>query len=347
MAQQVGLQPLKAMRLLLDGGPYEGRLGLREFTPPVKEAREAWDVRLTPGKHLIQVEAHNGAVKGLSKTLEVSYVPKANTYERPNLYVLAIGVSRYQTAALNLNYAHRDAEELAATVQHYAPGLYQKVLVNVVTNEQATQRGIRKGLSWFREQMTQHDVGIVFYSGHGDKDRDGTFYMLPNDVEPTDLLTTGLPDSILKNLLQGVPGKKIMLLDCCHAGTAGADRKDPTKGGPGDRGRLGAGPGEHRIRGDHDVLVDGPGTVGRESSAPARVLYGGPAGRPVGSEGPGIHAVRRGPERGRRDRLEGAGRVRQQPGQGVDRRQAASGDGPSHDPAVSADEGQVIQAFRA
>jgi uncharacterized caspase-like protein len=166
----------------------------------------------------------------MSKTLEVSYVPKANTYQLPNLYVLAIGVSRYQTEALNLNYAHRDAEELAATVQRYAPGLYQKVLVNVVTNEQATQRGIRKGLSWFREQMTQHDVGIVFYSGHGDKDRDGTFYMLPSDVEPTDLLTTGLPDSILKNLLQGVPGKKIMLLDCCHAGTAGADRKDPTKG---------------------------------------------------------------------------------------------------------------------
>ena len=64
---------------------------------------------------------------------------------------------------------------------------------------------ILKGLSWLRRQMTQRDVAILFYSGHGQKDTDGRFYLLPVDADPRDLLVSAVSKDDLKRSLQGIP----------------------------------------------------------------------------------------------------------------------------------------------
>ena len=137
-------------------------------------------------------------------------------------------MSDYDEASLKLSYAHRDAEEFVKTMQQHAKGLYREVIANVITNKDATQRGINKGLKWFHDEMTQRDVGIIFYSGHGDKYQD-SLYWLPSDVETDDIFSTGVSEGKIKELLRGVPGKKLMVLDCCHAGKIG--EKDVNKKG--------------------------------------------------------------------------------------------------------------------
>ena len=45
---------------------------------------------------------------------------------------------------------------------------------------------------------------MVFYSGHGDRDGAGAFYLLPHDVEPALLLATGVPGSQIKGIVQDI-----------------------------------------------------------------------------------------------------------------------------------------------
>ena len=46
--------------------------------------------------------------------------------------------------------------------------------------------------------MTQHDVGIFTFSGHGDRDSEGVFYLIPYDCDPEDLSATGVSEDQVK-----------------------------------------------------------------------------------------------------------------------------------------------------
>jgi uncharacterized caspase-like protein len=99
------------------------------------------------------------------------------------------------------------------------------VSFGLLTDEKATRLEILKGLGWLRKQMTQRDVGIVMFAGHGAKDSDGSFYLMPVDVDPENLLATGVPSAQLKTALAAAPGKVIFMLDACHSAAVGGDRR--------------------------------------------------------------------------------------------------------------------------
>jgi len=148
--------------------------------------------------------------------------------ELPSLYVLAVGVSEYP-GNLKLNYAADDAKALAEVYQEHSKSLYRRVEVKLMVDNDATRRNILQGLTWLRKQMTQNDVAVVFFAGHGAKDHDGTFYLLPVDVDTEDLLSTAVPGDQIKRTLAGIPGRFILMLDACHAGAVeGQSRRAAT-----------------------------------------------------------------------------------------------------------------------
>jgi uncharacterized caspase-like protein len=103
--------------------------------------------------------------------------------------------------------------------------LFRKVEVKLLTDDKATRKEILAGLAWLRQQMTQKDVGIVSFSGHGAKDNEGSFYLAPVDVEANDLLSTGVEGDKVKKALAGIPGRLLLLLDACHAGSVDGDKR--------------------------------------------------------------------------------------------------------------------------
>jgi WD40 repeat protein len=228
-AVSVGEHPVKSMRLLVDGRPYEGNLGLITIaTPQLGEVRKSWSVQLAPGRHSISVQAESEVSKSVSDPIELTLAAERgltkepvtadeNNDDLPNLYVLAIGISDYPDS-LKLNFAHRDAEVLAQTVQSHGKGVFRRVEVKLLMNQQATRKEILQGLTWLRKQMTQRDVAMMMYAGHGSTDSDGNFYLLPVDVDTDDLLSTGVPGDQVKKTLASIPGKVVVLLDACHAG---------------------------------------------------------------------------------------------------------------------------------
>jgi uncharacterized caspase-like protein len=89
--------------------------------------------------------------------------------------------------------------------------------VHVVTDRDATRKRIQSELEWLGSVMTAHDVGIVSFSGHGARDDDGNFYLVPVDVGED--LSTLFPGELLKEHLANLPGRVIAMLDACHSGT--------------------------------------------------------------------------------------------------------------------------------
>ncbi len=226
-ATQTGRHPVTELQLLVDGRPLDGRGGIVRLDEPQQSVTHSFHVPLIPGvEHSIQARADNGVSYGLSKEILVSYESPNTETRLPSLYVLAIGVSDYHQQDLQLTYADDDARRLADTFTQRAAGLYAKVETNVVVDKDASRRGILTGLSWLKKQMTQHDVGVLFYSGHGAKDEVGDFYLLPCDVDTHEpLALSGVPDAQVKSLLQSTPGRLIVMLDACHAGSLGGDRR--------------------------------------------------------------------------------------------------------------------------
>src|SRR5262249_47813614 len=92
-ARSAGKNPAAALRLLVDGRPYQGQAGVRtRAKPALGEVQETWTAELTPGKHTLNVLAESAVSKALSPPVEVDCAVKDKA-ERPNLYILAAGVS--------------------------------------------------------------------------------------------------------------------------------------------------------------------------------------------------------------------------------------------------------------
>jgi uncharacterized caspase-like protein len=187
--------------------------------------REAWTVPLTPGKHRLAVQAETAVSQAFSSEVEVVYVGgDAPEVTLPRLYVLAVGISAYP-GNLKLNYAAKDARAIEQVFKEKSGQLFRKVETKLLTDVQASRAELLKGLTWLRKEATQGDVAVFFFAGHGMKDADGRFYLLPADGDPDNLLATAVAQDDMKSALRGIPGKAVALLDACHAGAADGDQR--------------------------------------------------------------------------------------------------------------------------
>jgi hypothetical protein len=226
VATPSGDAPITALHLLLDGRPYSGGSG--EPSAPAKPepggaVRQAWNVELSPGTHQITVKAETNSGYGLSDPVEAVFAPER--IELPALYVLAMGISRYNEPGIRLEFPAADARQVAQVFEQTAGPLFRQVRCKTLTDAQATRRGILEGLSWLKSQATQRDVSVLFYAGHGGQDNDGVFYLLPADVNPDELTATGVSEDDLKRYCQSIPGRLVLMLDACHTGALGGDRR--------------------------------------------------------------------------------------------------------------------------
>lgn len=139
---------------------------------------------------------------------------------QPKLYVLAIGVSTYQHRDITrLSFAAKDARDFAEAMRRQKGRLYRVVEVKLVTEGDATRDNIADALEWLQRQVTQHDVGMLFISGHGHNDPVLGYTFLPVNADPDKLRRTGVTMSDIRTALANMPGKTVAFLDTCHSGS--------------------------------------------------------------------------------------------------------------------------------
>ncbi len=137
------------------------------------------------------------------------------------LHVLAVGISRYEIEEYNLNYAHADAEALAAALQKQKGRAFAEVNARVLTDSDATVSNVKAALSWLQESCRASDVAVVLFSGHGVRGQRGLYYVT-HEGDLDALKSTCLNWGEVSAALDKVQAQAVLFLaDCCHAGAFG------------------------------------------------------------------------------------------------------------------------------
>jgi len=169
------------------------------------------------------------------------------------LYVLAIGVDKYESEGYELKFAVADVEEMAVALkaQQRRVSDYAETEVVLLKDEQATKDNIMLALRRFAEgqqvsarlnaspefkqqlekikDLQPEDALVIYFAGHGTVKGDH-FYLLPHDfvagAEEQPQAKT-VSDLELTEVLEHVSaGKLLMVIDACQSGQALGGEKE-------------------------------------------------------------------------------------------------------------------------
>ncbi|MEY4931517.1 MAG: hypothetical protein RI909_2241 [Bacteroidota bacterium] len=170
-------------------------------------------------------------VESRADVLTIQY--KGEIIATSSLYILSVGINKYQNSAYDLNYAQADAQAFTQKVVEQNKGIFRAIHKTEIYDADATRGNILKGFKNIVAKAKAEDVFVFYYAGHGtiDEENGNGFYLVPTDVTKlygdTEQLTKKcISDEELKNNLTLVKAQKqIVLMDACHSGAAVANMK--------------------------------------------------------------------------------------------------------------------------
>ena len=143
-----------------------------------------------------------------------------NLKQGSDLHVLAIGVSRYADANYDLEVADKDAQAFAAAFRDRPAELFRKVYVRELVNEDATRDGILRALGELERAVTQNDLAIISFAGHGISDVHQDFFFLPHDYDSSkEIATTAISWDEARRSLGHMACLVVLVMDSCQSGT--------------------------------------------------------------------------------------------------------------------------------
>jgi hypothetical protein len=206
---------LERLNVYVNDVPLYGSKGFSLKGKPSKTHEQQVKIDLTNGQNKIQVSVLNTA--GIESFQETRYVNYRGTVVKPNLYVLAIGVSDYADNNFDLQYAAKDAKDISALYEKQV-GKFGLVKTMTILDTEATRERIKQGKIFLKESKVDDEV-ILFVAGHGLLDDNLDFYFATTDVDFNKPATRGLKYEDLEGLLDEISArKKLLLIDACHSG---------------------------------------------------------------------------------------------------------------------------------
>lgn len=182
----------------------------------------SYKVKLQPGKNVLSVEVKDGELEDRTEPLLVEY----RAYDKGTLYVLSVGVP---DASGNLQYTAKDAEDFAALFKGQKGKIYGEVEVEVLNTPDNTDgQDITRALSRFntlyrRQNLSEKDGIVLFFSSHGFIGDNGEFRLKCNEFDPFDKVRTSLDfEKDLVQRLDTLPCQKFVFVDACKSGSIDA-----------------------------------------------------------------------------------------------------------------------------
>jgi WD40 repeat protein len=215
-------QPVKALRLLLDGRPFpEGRFTLE--VKPGTRPEATWQVEVPPGKHELKVLVRGKDTADVSNAVTVKTdVPED---QKPTLYCLPVGINYNwggKVEGLKLNAAENDARNMLKALKDNCTGTgnqFRTVVGEALLGEKASKKAILTGLQGIRQKGAKPgDLVVLFFACHGVAEKGG-FFLLGADVDPADIPTTGLSGTALREALKEMPCQVLLIFDACQSGS--------------------------------------------------------------------------------------------------------------------------------
>jgi Caspase domain len=133
------------------------------------------------------------------------------------LRVLAVGVDDYP-GGYRLNYAMKDARDVARRFEDWGAGTFEKVDVRLLTDGGAGRLAILEGLDWLRNESRPSDVSVFYYSAHGGNDPPIGFYLAPSRFRDRFWRKTMISGDELRDEVRSIPGHVVLLMETCYSG---------------------------------------------------------------------------------------------------------------------------------
>lgn len=135
------------------------------------------------------------------------------------LYVVTLGVSDYADDGLDLQYAAKDARDLAEVFNKHGHG---RVRTLTLTDREVIDAGVLEKVRAFLAGATVHDRVVLYIAGHGMLDTKLDYYYAPHGFDPERIAETGISLEALVGCLQSAaPRKRLLMMDTCHSGQLG------------------------------------------------------------------------------------------------------------------------------
>lgn len=210
--------PAKNIKVLVNGRPVATERRVPEETTYTNKI----EVLIPEGDCIITLLAENENGTSPEANLYVKWKYSENTKKeilvKPNLFILAIGISNYNKAEYKLTFAAKDAEDFSSAINQQKGKLYNEVFVKKLTDKDASKINILNGLQWIQEKTSKKDIAMIFFAGHGVNDNNGIYYMLPVDADVKYLRSTCINFEELKQTQSTIEGKVLVFIDACHSG---------------------------------------------------------------------------------------------------------------------------------
>lgn len=179
------------------------------------------------GNNRVSVTAFDAS--GRSSLPAVSDLRNDAAGERPDIWVVAVGVSRYPhlPERMQLGFADDDARALADKLAGMAGprGFYAAAHVDLLTDAQATPEATARALAGL-SRMRPSDVAVVFFAGHGFKAGAGNdmvfatsaVHVIERDGRREVAKDGTVAWSDLAKALERARGRVLVAIDACHSG---------------------------------------------------------------------------------------------------------------------------------
>lgn len=206
--------------------PMYGTNGISLRSESSDSVIKTLSVPLSGGNNRIQVSCMNEkGVESLKRSVDIAYNPV--TPVKPDLYIIAMSVSKYKDSRYNLQYAVKDGKDIANL---FSPGTlsqeeFGKVYFDTLFNKNATRENFFEVKKRLLTSKADDEV-VVFVSGHGLLNKDLDFYFATYDIDFSNPETRGISFDDMERLLDSIPArKKLMMMDACHSGEV--DKEEP------------------------------------------------------------------------------------------------------------------------
>jgi WD40 repeat protein len=223
---------LDRLNVYVNDVPIYGTNGINLRDKNISSITQDLNVVLSNGKNKIQVSVLNeNRIESLKETFEIEYT---GAEVKPDLYLIAIGISKYVDTTYNLTFADKDASDIAQFMKNQQTR-FGRVKEFRVLNGDATKERI---LAIKDSLMQSHvdDEVFMFYAGHGLVDDSLDYYLATTDIDFEHPARKGLPYDALEGILDGIPAReKVLLIDACHSGEI--DKEETNLVTPQDRDR--------------------------------------------------------------------------------------------------------------
>ena len=157
---------------------------------------------------------------------------------KPHLYLIVVGTSKYQDASKNLAYPDHDAAEMAKALSSAGKAMLgaQNVHLQLLSTAGgditlSSKENIRAAFEAFAQKATPCDVLVVYFSGHGSTWASDaikkSFYYLTKDISSERLRDAdvrkayAISDADLETWLNQIRAQKqVLIIDACNSGQA-------------------------------------------------------------------------------------------------------------------------------